>query len=404
MRVLLTSHPVWSHLVPMVVPVAQALQAAGHQVAVATGTTLGPDLDRCGLPHLPMPRMLAPSQMGSDPDYARRIGFSVDGLLLPDIDAMPRGAGFGRLFAGLSAVRAAQDMLATDFRPDLVIRECTEFGGYLLAEQLGLPCVTLDAASQAPTRHSRMLPWLNGSRVTLGLAPVDDTSTVAGNMWVSWLPETWYRTQERSPAHRYHRGPDEPAQALDPAVAGLPAELPLVLATLGSNIRSVPEDQRPFRLIIDALGALPCTAVVALGRDTDPADWDGPRPDNVHLVSFAQQRLTLPACDLFVTHAGFGAVREALTAGVPTVAVPLNADQPANAQRMAELGVGVTISPRQATTPTLAAACQQVLDNPAYRHTARGFQRRILGLPGMDTLINELTTLITKHRQRQAAR
>ena len=64
MRVLLTSRPLWSHLMPMVVPVARALQAAGHEVAVATGTTLGGELARAGLRHLPMPRMLAPSQMG----------------------------------------------------------------------------------------------------------------------------------------------------------------------------------------------------------------------------------------------------------------------------------------------------------------------------------------------------
>ncbi|HEY0499684.1 MAG TPA: hypothetical protein VGD48_28320 [Kutzneria sp.] len=37
MRVLLTGMPVYSHLVPMLVPVAKALRAAGHEVVVATG-------------------------------------------------------------------------------------------------------------------------------------------------------------------------------------------------------------------------------------------------------------------------------------------------------------------------------------------------------------------------------
>ena len=96
MRVLLTSRPLWSHLMPMVVPVARALQAAGHEVAVATGTTLGGELGRAGLRHLPMPRMLAPSQMGSDPDYARQVGLSVDGVPLPELVRMERGAMFGR--------------------------------------------------------------------------------------------------------------------------------------------------------------------------------------------------------------------------------------------------------------------------------------------------------------------
>jgi N-glycosyltransferase len=155
----------------------------------------------------------------------------------------------------------------------------------------------------------------------------------------------------------------------------------------------VSPETSPLPRIVEALGTLPCTAVVALGRDADPADWQGPRPGNVHLASFVQQRLLLPACDLFLTHAGFGGVREALTAGVPMVALPLYADQPANARRLAELGAGVVLPPDEADATALAAACRQVLEDPTYRLTARGFQRSILGLPGTDQLVADLTTL-----------
>jgi UDP:flavonoid glycosyltransferase YjiC (YdhE family) len=406
MRVLLTSRPLWSHLVPMVVPVARALQAAGHEVAVATGVTLGDELAHIGLRQLAMPRMLAPSQMRSDPDYARRIGLSVAGMPLPELARMDRGAKFGRLFAGVTAAWAAQDMAASGFQPDLVVRECSELGGYLLAEQLELPCVTLDIAPLVQPRHPGMLPWLNDSRAELGLPPVEDTSALTGDMWVSWLPESWYPTELRSPSHRYYRTPDEPAPPVDSTIARLPADRPFVLATLGSNTWVTPRTKLPLRQIVEALGALPCTAVVALGREyDDPTDWAGPRPDNVHLVSFAPQRLLLAACDLFLTHAGFNGVREALTAGVPMVALPMHAEQPANAQRLFELGVGVAVRPEKADARTLAAACQQVLDDPAYRRGARGFQRRILGLPGIDALVADLTTLTgTRRRDQQPTR
>ena len=49
-----------------------------------------------------------------------------------------------------------------------------------------------------------------------------------------------------------------------------------------------------------------------------------------------QQRL-LNSAELFVTHAGYSSVREALTAGVPMVCLPLFADQPHNAARVEEL-------------------------------------------------------------------
>jgi UDP:flavonoid glycosyltransferase YjiC (YdhE family) len=146
-------------------------------------------------------------------------------------------------------------------------------------------------------------------------------------------------------------------KTLESAIAGLPADQPFVLATLGSLTgHMVSPETSPLRHIVEALGTLPCTAVVALGRDADPADWNGPRPGHVHLASFVQQRLLLPACDLFLTHAGFGGVREALSAGVPMVALPLYADQPANAQRLAELGVGVVLRPDEADATALAVA------------------------------------------------
>jgi UDP:flavonoid glycosyltransferase YjiC (YdhE family) len=405
MRVLLTSRPLWSHLMPMVVPVARALQAAGHEVAVATGSTLGGELDSAGLRHLPMPRMLAQSQMGSDPDYARRVGLSADGVPLPELVRMEPGAMFGRLFAGVTAVRAAEDMAASEFQPDLVVRECTELGGYLLAQQLGLPCVTLDIAPLVQARHPGMLPWLNDSHAAVRLPSVDHASALSGAMWVSWLPESWYSEELRSPAHAYYRTPGEPEEVLDPAIVGLPVDRPFVLATLGSNTWVTPREKLPLRQIVEALGNLHCTAVVALGREySDPADWLGPRPDNVHLVSFAQQRLLLPSCDLFLTHAGFNAVREALTAGVPMVALPMHAEQPANAQRLFELGVGLAVRPEKANAATLASACRWVLDDPAVRRAARGFQRQILGLPGIDQLVADLTALTENHDSRQRSK
>ena len=402
MRVLMTSVPVYSHLTPTVVPVARALQAAGHEVVAATGGVLADDLDRFGVAYRPMPRMLAPSQFASDPDYAHRVGFSPDGKALPEMEELGRTAGpgavVGRIFAGLAAARAAQDMLGVlpDFRPDLVVRECTEFGGYLVAEKLGVPCVTLDGAPLQVTRDPGILPWLNQSRAAVGLPPVDDTSSLTRNLWVSWLPEAWYPTGMRSTAHRSYRGPQEASQQLDPAIAGLPDDRPFVLATLGTHSnRMLSAATSPLRRIIDALGSLPCTGVVALGRGTDPAAWAGPRPSNVHLASFVQQPLLLQACDLFVTHAGFGGVREALSAGVPMVALPLFAEQPANAQRLTELGLGLTTDPYQADTATIAVACQKVLSDPSYRLTCRGLQRRILALPGMDQLVADLTALAT---------
>jgi UDP:flavonoid glycosyltransferase YjiC (YdhE family) len=398
MRVLLTCGPIYSHFAPMVAPVAEAIRKTGHEVAVATGPLLAGDLDRLGLPYLSLPRMLTALQRAADPDQARRLG------LIPEEMAKPvTGAMFGRLFAGEVALQSAKDLLAvaSEFQPDLVVRENAELGAYLFAEKIGVPCVTLDTAAMAPSRHADVLPVLNESRTAFGRPPVRDTATLIEYPWVSWLPASWYPAELHSRAHRHYRAPDQPTETLDPAIAGLPADRPLVLAALGTNAAVLAHGKLPLPEIVEALGALPVTAVVALGSDAALAEWTGLRPDNVRLASFVQQRLLLPSCDLFITHAGFGSVRETLTAGVPTVALPQRADQPANAQRLADLGFGIMLGRDEVDTAMLTAACRRVLEDSSYRHAARGFQRQILGLPGVDALVADLNALVGQVRMRR---
>jgi N-glycosyltransferase len=347
-------------------------------------------------------------------------------------------------------VRNARDLypVAEEFRPGLVVRECTEFAGALVAERLGVPCVTLDIVPLTPSRHPGLLPELNRTRDALGLPPLPDTGALARDPWIGALPADWWPDELRTASHRFYRPPhaapdgaaappddtpedaaapsddtpedaaapsddaaapphgasddaaapphgvlDQAAAPLDAAIAGLPGGRPFVLATLGSNTgHMLTGETSPLPRIVAALGELPCTAVVAIGAHADPASWPGPRPDNVLLVPFVPQRLLLAACDLFVTHAGFGGIREALAAGVPMVALPLYAEQPANASRLAELGLGVTVPAGSGPAP-LAAACRRVLDDASFRYAARTFQRRILALPGPDQLVTDLTEI-----------
>jgi UDP:flavonoid glycosyltransferase YjiC (YdhE family) len=389
MRVLLTSLPVYSHLVPMVVPVAQALRAAGHQVAVATGAAMAPHLDRAGLPHLVLPRML-------DLEEMRRIAWRPDGTPNPEFAALGPGEAVGRIFAGVTAVRSVSDMLEVvpAFRPDLVVRECGEFGGHLLAERLGLPCATLDIGPLGPVADPGVLPALNEARIAVGLPPLDDVSALTREPWFSWVPESWYPDKSHGTPRCYRPHAPRAEEVLDPAIVSLPSDRPFVLASLGSvSSGTMTPEATPLPRIIDALATLPCTAVVALGSGVDPSQWTGPRPHNVHLTSFVQQSLLLPACDLFLTHVGANGLREALAAGVPMVAMPLFAEQPLNAQRVADLGLGVSVD-KDSEATTVADACRKVLEDPSFRLTVRGFQRKILGLPGIDRMVADLTAMV----------
>jgi UDP:flavonoid glycosyltransferase YjiC (YdhE family) len=396
MRVLLTSLTVPSHLWTMVAPTARLLQSAGHDVAIATGKAFADEVARVGVPVLPLERMLDHAQLAAEPELARQAGYGGSGNLADQPDAS-HGSKLGQFVAGVLAERAAEELLdaTATWQPDLVVREALEFAGVLVAEGRGIPVVTLDNAPLEVTRDAGILPWLNRSRSALGLPPTGSLSSLIDSPWVSWLGPAWRPSDPPPTDYRHYRAPmDDHDDHLDAATAAVAGERPLVLAAFGSLVRqTVGIEGTPLTRVVAALGTLPCTAVVALGDDAAVASWSGPRPANVHLTGFLAQRALLPACDLFITHAGFGSLREALTAGVPMVALPLHSEQPANAQRLAELELGITLDPMKVTVEEIAQACRTVLTEPGYRERAQRWQRRTLDMPDSTAMVRDLEDL-----------
>jgi UDP:flavonoid glycosyltransferase YjiC (YdhE family) len=80
--------------------------------------------------------------------------------------------------------------------------------------------------------------------------------------------------------------------------------------------------------------------VIQLGNAADPQEF-GPLPPRIRLVAQAPQLQLLERADVFVTHAGFSSVREALCHGVPMLMFPCRLDQPGNAARAVSLGLGL---------------------------------------------------------------
>ena len=109
-----------------------------------------------------------------------------------------------------------------------------------------------------------------------------------------------------------------------------------------------------YRRSIDALAGCHARVLVTVGRHADPAEL-GPLPANVHVERWVAQASVMPHAAAMVAHGGAGTTLAALTAGVPLVLLPLSADQPINARRVAELGAGLALD-GGAPTGRLAAA------------------------------------------------
>jgi MGT family glycosyltransferase len=189
------------------------------------------------------------------------------------------------------------------------------------------------------------------------------------------------------------------SEGLPSWVADLP-ERPTIYATLGTVFNS--RTPGLFEAILDGLCDQPVNLVLTIGRDRDPAEF-GPQPDNVHIERYVPQSLLLPHCDLVITHAGFSTVTAALSCGLPMVAIPIDADQPVNAQRCAALGVAEVIQYGQRTPKTIRDSVQTVLSDPSYRSKAERIRREMALLPGPGHAVALLQRLATKNQPILAA-
>jgi MGT family glycosyltransferase len=150
-----------------------------------------------------------------------------------------------------------------------------------------------------------------------------------------------------------------------------------------------------FRAVIAGLRDAPLTLIVTVGRDQDPADY-GPQPDNVHIERYIPLSLLLPHCDLAVTNGGSGTLTAALAHGLPLVVVPVTADQPANAARVAALGLGRVVLPAELTPEAAREAVLAVLADPASRRNAGRIRDEIAALPGPEHAVALLERLAAR--------
>src|SRR5262245_36574362 len=364
MRVLVTT----LHFHPLV-PIARALEAAGHEVAFACSEDNRPAVVATGFRMFPcgtsmralFPRLMAVPEAEREA-WAIREAF---GRILPE--------------------RIIPDLLAVGrtWEPDVILRDAIELGGCIVAEHQGLPHASVEvgifvSAGQAAAWMGDNLQRL---RAGLNLPPDPDLQMLYRHLHLSFVPPSYQDPAVPLPptAHAlrtvvFDRSGDE---TLPARVQNLPAR-PTVHATLGTGFN---RETRVFEAILEGLRDEPINLVVTVGRDQDPARF-GPQPPNVVVERYIPQSLLLPHCDLVVSHAGWNTVLSALSHGLPQVLLPIGADQPQNARRCADLEVGRVIGPDRRIPAVIRETVRDVLAEPRYRDRAGRIRAEMQTLPG----------------------
>jgi UDP:flavonoid glycosyltransferase YjiC (YdhE family) len=394
MRTLFTTQVGAGHWRPLA-PFAQALQAAGHEVAFAT-TPFGCGVIaahgfRCfpaGIDDWPIPpqRRQANTSQPASPPQAEAVWVDV--------------------FVNVRAAHAIPDLFAIceQWHPDLIVREATEFGGCVVAERLGIPHATVQVGAYRPDLEQSIAPALNLQRAAVGLLPDPALATLHRYLLLSSVPPSFQAPDRPLPptAHAVRWVSfdlDHPDEARVPEWVGQSPECPTVYATLGTAYNRTPGI---FAAILDGLRDEPLNLILALGPNLDPADY-GPQPSHIHLERYIPQSLILPHCDLVIAHGGFGTVMTTLAAGLPMVLIPIAADMHDNARRCAALGLAQVIEPHQRTAETIRAAVRTVLHSPGYKASAERAQAEVQSLPGPDRAVALLERLVADKKPIAAA-
>ncbi len=385
MRLLFTSHPLDGHLHSLV-PLARAAERAGHSVAFAVPPELCEKVERIGFAAMACGPTWEDEPVASV--YAKALELEDNAFFL------------GELYATVAARTFTPPLLdiLADWRPDGIVADPTEFGSWIAAERAGMPRVFVLWGLAIPQEFLVALAGdaLEELRAHFGLPPDPELNTLTDAAKLVFAPRGYQPEGLEIPESFHFFRPDvfdrSGDEGLPSWVAELPAR-PTVYVTLGTVFNTSGD---LLERILEGLADEDLNAVVTIGRDRDPAQLAALAP-NIRVERYIPQSLLLPHCDAVVSHAGYGTVMGSLTHGLPSVLVPISADQPMHASRCEAIGTAAVLDRDELTPESVCAATWRVLRQPEFRERARALAAEIAAMPGPDAAVELIESVFRSH-------
>jgi UDP:flavonoid glycosyltransferase YjiC (YdhE family) len=166
-------------------------------------------------------------------------------------------------------------------------------------------------------------------------------------------------------------------------------EMPVVF-TLGSAAVHTAGDF--FHVSVEAIQRLKLRAVMITGR----ADLRALETDRILTVPYADYRTLFPYAAAVVHQGGIGTTAEALRAGVPSLIVPFNFDQPDNAARAQRLRVALALPRRKYNKRHAYYAIHRLLRDVALRERANALGEAIRTENGTTAAVDAMEGLLRR--------
>lgn len=375
MRLLVTFVGGLGHLAPLL-PLARAAREAGHEVAIAGSGGLVPRIEEAGfVAFATSPR---PHHDQTSASQSRKP--------LEVMDARAAELEFADNFADRGARRmalAVQQVIRA-FRPDLVLRDETDLGTTIAAELQDVPVAShLVLAAGLLIRPELVAPRLDVVRAEHGLPPDPELIRLDSGLVLTDAAPSF-----RSPKSPLSLRPMHYRSSVSVAPrAASTAGRPGIYVTLGTIFNNASGDL--FERLLAGLARLDVDVVATVGRGTDPADL-GSQPSHVRVEQFLPQGDVLSGVDLVVSHGGSGSLMATLAHGLPSLLLPLGADQPHNGLRAGELGVAATLDAATIRPEEVEARAREVLADDAMRERCVAVADELRTLPGPSVAVAAL--------------
>jgi UDP:flavonoid glycosyltransferase YjiC (YdhE family) len=365
--------PGYGHLFPTL-PLARALADAGHTVTYCSSPRFKAAVEEQGFEHLPVGldytldgKGSAFDDLGIPPEAVEMIMF-VEGPIVVATDL-------------IECFRSA--------KPDVMLVDPVEFGAMTACEAAGVPwgcfvngvrtsrmvgqlpfdkdkrASVVEQMHQEPGRRRREAVGLGPSGLDPAEAPYDRTLAL---MMAPPSLEAWPLDVLSHTGH--HLRPEVHASDAEDLSTEAGSGRPLVVITFGTLFGTKELYER--------------AAVAALDGDNDVVVVTGESLDIKHdrffTMRWASMDRLLDRADAVVHHGGWGSTVGALATGTPSVVIPLGAEQPTNAARIASVGAGVWVDAGDIESE-LMTAIRTVLEDPVYRLNAERLRREIESMP-----------------------
>jgi UDP:flavonoid glycosyltransferase YjiC (YdhE family) len=393
MRVLITCVPGYGHLHPLL-PLANALADAGHDVAIATGPDVRARAETAGFATFPAGIGLSETWQR----LVRRYPDQIYNRLAPD-EIMQWY--LPKLFGEIVAPAMLEDLvpLVRTWRPDVIVHDTFDFAAPVAAAMSDVPSVSHTLGIRF---EGELLDLIAAAVAPLwrlhGLA-ADPTAGLYRDLCLDIMPSALQLDEpaRRADVIRGLRPVDAPPIGEEQLPTWMTSrrEVPLVYMTLGTESNT---DVSMFRSVLDGLADLEVEVLVTVGAQRDPS-FVGSVPGNAHIERYVPQSLLLPLFSVVICHGGAGTTLGALAHGVPLLVLPQGADQYLIGDRVVSCGAGLRLAPPEVNPDSVRRCVLDLLHGTEYRRAARRVQAEIAAMPAPE----ETVPLIERICERMAA-